>query len=608
MTDNYEFMKSTEPQGVDLETPYVSKNYSYISDINQGVYSNGLTLVQFDCSSIYNSSGFIGTSDMFVTIPLTYIQAFTSNVATGALVAPTADGKNWARLGLKAGYWNLLQSADLQVNGKTVEQYQPNLSVYTGIKLLSQMSQDDLASFGPSLGLGSVLDTPGAMKFNNFASAQGAGVYPAGTGPLGGNGLVNNSPFANTAAPTVSNGGDQGVLGIQNVGAYNKGLFDRLNRCVDTTSILGMSNLYGAAANGGGSFMGINQLNAEFKPTFRITNEYMIWNDIGIIRLKDIFDSMKNLPLMKRFDGILRLYVNCGVIGVGSVGGVIGAVPGSMVASASSSTFTNGCPLIIPSLSAGTTATTTGIVSGLFISKVTQTSTFGVNLGLSGAAHPMPSCRIYYPMIVMKPEKAISYVSENRAKRVCYTTILSNQLSTILEGGQFSALIQSGVSKIKGVMMVPYLSASTCGKLDVTTLISGIVPFSPLLSPFIDTAQNGPISLTNLQVSIGGQNILQNNNLSYTFESFLEQFSVYEKLASSDLGLSCGLISQYAWEQGSPRVYYIDCARGNISDSLTPRNVTLSFTNNSLQTIDVLVFVEYFQELEINVESGLIKM
>lgn len=604
MTDNYEFMKSTEPQGVDLETPYVSKNYSFINDINQGVYSNnGLSLVQFDMSSIYNSTGFIGTSDMFLTVPLVYVQAFTSNIATGALVQPTADGKNWARLGLKSGYWNLLQSADLQVNGKTVEQYQPNLNAYTSVKVLSQMSQDDLASFGISLGMGSTLDTPASIKFNNTASATGAGVYPAGTPPIGGNGLSNCAPFATTGN---SNSGDQGVLNIQNVGAYNKGLFSRLNRCVDTTSIAGMSNLYGTAQNGGGVIMSATQLANEFKPTFQLlATNYMVWFDVGIIRLKDVFDSMKNFPLMKRFDGILRLYINTGVIGCGTDQ----ATAGSLSFSASTSTFTNGCPLVVTSLTVAPPATTTGIVSGLFIARATQTTMFGVNLAGSGASNPMPSCRIYYPMITLKPEKAIAYVSENRAKRVCYTTILSNQFSSITAGSAFSALVQSGVSKIRGIMIIPFLSASTCGLLNTTTLISGISSFSPLLSPF-DMApnQNGPLSLTNLQVSIGGQNVLQNNNLSYTFETFLEQFSVYEKIGASDLGLSCGLLSQYAWEQGSPRVYYIDCARGNISDSLTPRNVNLSFTSNCSQTIDILVYTEYWQEITVNVESGLIAM
>ena len=53
MSDNYDFAKSIMPQGVDLETPYVSKQYNFINDINSGVYSNsGLSLVQFDLSSI----------------------------------------------------------------------------------------------------------------------------------------------------------------------------------------------------------------------------------------------------------------------------------------------------------------------------------------------------------------------------------------------------------------------------------------------------------------------------------------------------------------------------------------------------------------------------
>jgi hypothetical protein len=375
---------------------------------------------------------------------------------------------------------------------------------------------------------------------------------------------------------------------------------------VDTSSISGMSNLYGTAFNTGGTIMTATQLANEFKPTFQIlATNYMVWYDVGIIRLKDVFDSMKNFPLMKRFDGILRLYLNTGVVGCGTVVGT----PGSLVHSSTTSTFTNGCPLIVSSLLTAPPATTVGIVSGLFIARASQTTMFGVNLATSGASNPMPSCRVYYPMVVLKPEKAISYVSENRAKRICYTTILSNRFSAVTAGSAFSGLVQSGVSKIKGVMIVPFLSASTNGLLTVTNAITGISSFSPLLSPFDQAPnQNGPISLINLQVSIGGQNVLQNNNLSYTFENFLEQMSIYEKIGASDLGLSCGLISQYAWEQGSPRCYYIDCARGNISDSLTPRNVNLSFTSNCSQTIDILVYTEYWQELEVNVESGLIKM
>jgi hypothetical protein len=65
-----------------------------------------------------------------------------------------------------------------------------------------------------------------------------------------------------------------------------------------------------------------------------------------------------------------------------------------------------------------------------------------------------------------------------------------------------------------------------------------------LLSPF-DTAPitTAPISLMNLQVSIGRINVLQ-NVLSYGFSNFIEQVMQYEKIASGDFGLSCGLINQ----------------------------------------------------------------
>ena len=53
-----------------------------------------------------------------------------------------------------AGYWNLLHQADLTLNGKPVETTQSFLNVYTHIRMLSQMSTDDLRTMGTTLGLG----------------------------------------------------------------------------------------------------------------------------------------------------------------------------------------------------------------------------------------------------------------------------------------------------------------------------------------------------------------------------------------------------------------------------------------------------------------------
>ena len=112
-----------------------------------------------------------------------------------------------------------------------------------------------------------------------------------------------------------------------------------------------------------------------------------------------------------------------------------------------------------------------------------------------------------------------------------------------------------------------------------------------------------PLSLTNLQVSIGGQNVL-NSTLNMTYENFLEQVNLAEQLISSDFGVSTGLISQGYWEMS--KWYFVNVERGNIADKLQPRNINVSFTNNSNVPIDVIIFTFYSDQLTIDVETGIV--
>jgi len=596
-TDNYTFSKSEAPQGIEHESPFVSKQFNFVNDINSGVYAaSGLALTQFDLSSIYNSSSFLSPSDMYITIPICYTAAYVSSVSTGALVAPQTG--DWSRVGLKCGFWNLISSADLVIDGKSVESYQPNLNTYVGYKLLSQMSQDDLNAYGMTMGMGRQLDNPESIRFNNTASATATGTFPAGTGPVGGNGLTNCAPFS--ANPDA---GDQGVYGAQNNATYNVGFYSRLNRMTDLTAPALATNLYNSN-NAGSGILNTQQSLTEFRPVYQVLGNYMCWSDVAVVRMKDLFDSLKQWPLTKKFDAQLRLYLNVGTVGVG----IVQATNGSMVSSLSANTFTNTCPLMVSSITQiAMPATTVGIVAGLSIARQTATNTFGVNLAASGSANALTSCRVYYPLVELKISKSISYLAENRAKKVCYTTILSNTYNSITSGSTFSSLVQSGVQRIRGVVIIPFLSSSTNGLLSVTNIIGSITPFSPLLSPF-DCAplQTGPISLINLNCAVGGKNVLQ-NSLQYTYQDWIEQVSLYEKIGASDLGLSCGLLSSYAWENAS-RFYYIDCTRGTEQDALALRNLTVTFNNNSLQTIDCMIFTEVFNELTVDVADGRVKM
>jgi hypothetical protein len=73
-----------------------------------------------------------------------------------------------------------------------------------------------------------------------------------------------------------------------------------------------------------------------------------------------------------------------------------------------------------------------------------------------------------------------------------------------------------------------------------------------------------------------------------TDENFLQQTNLAEPLTSSDFGVSTGLISQGYWENS--KWYFVNVERGNVADKLQPRNINVSFTNNSNVAIDLLIF------------------
>ncbi len=600
MSDVYELSKSEQVQDVDKETPYESKQWNFVNDINSGVYTNSQqSLVQFDLSSIYNSGAFIDVSQMYLTIPLIYTAAYSTGTAA---VAPTAAKGNEWLLTPKSGYWNLIQSLEVTVNGKTVIQQQPNVNFHVNFKMLSQMSKDDLQTLGKTLGMSP--DDAQSYLFNGTSSAQSATV-----GPVFGNGLTNNSIFPVVAATTSINGTNvnAGVAGIPN-GIEQAAC---ANYCVPGTVYnsalqqrsLRMANNQTSTSNGFTQLFNANNLNNEFLPYYTVNNtNYMTWYDVALIRLCDVCDFFQQAPLTKNFDGLLRIYLNTGAMLVG----MTQATAGGMSMTGSNSSFVNTCPFTVNQLpAANLTASTTNLAVSCTIARSTvSTSLGGIILANSGAVHPMNSCRCYYPMIKLKPSVALKYIAENRAKKIVFTNVLSNVFSNISAGATYSQLVQSGVRNIKGILIIPFISQATHGALNtgVNAFTNAITTFAPYQSPFDTAPCTTPMSLTQLNVSIGGANELM-NFYNYTYENFVQQINVYEKINSADMGLSCGLISQEMWEHAY-RFYYVDCSRSAMADQNAPRNVNITFLNNSLQNIDVWTFVEYFDEKVLDVELG----
>jgi len=224
----------------------------------------------------------------------------------------------------------------------------------------------------------------------------------------------------------------------------------------------------------------------------------------------------------------------------------------------------------------------------------------------------MTACRCYYSQIQLEPEKAYKYLTENTNKQIVYENILFNQYTSISTSGTFSQLVQSGIKNPIGVAIIPVISSSQTfpavyvGAGGVAgTYVSTALGFSQYQSPY-DTfpATYSPLSLTNLQVTLGGVNVL-NTSLFYSYENFLEQIMLAETLTSTDIGISTGLISQNWWEMN--RVYWIDLGRGTEAEKATTRNLNISFNNNNNVAIDILVYTIYLDKFILNVETGQVK-
>jgi hypothetical protein len=117
-------------------------------------------------------------------------------------------------------------------------------------------------------------------------------------------------------------------------------------------------------------------------------------------------------------------------------------------------------------------------------------------------------------------------------------TMVELDTYNITVGSFNNALVNSGILHPTAVLICPVICA---------VAKNGFGDFE-WKSPF-DTcpAFSAPLSLINLQVAVGGQNVLQ-STLHMKCEHFLQQLHLAEQLTSSDFGVSTGFIKQGYWK------------------------------------------------------------
>ena len=177
MTDQFLYDETLESQP--KVTPFVDKNMFYVQDQNGGTY-NGQIL--FDTSVLSNSGQWLAYSEAYIQIP--FVMTFQSSTDVSAA---NSYVQGFA-MGLKNGYFQLIDSIQVDYNNKNIIALQPFTNFYTNYKILSSMSADDLKKWGPSIGFNP--DAAGSSSYAAAANANGDGTS---------NNVVNPA-----AAPTYS--------------------------------------------------------------------------------------------------------------------------------------------------------------------------------------------------------------------------------------------------------------------------------------------------------------------------------------------------------------------------------------------------------------------
>jgi hypothetical protein len=392
------------------------------------------------------------------------------------------------------------------------------------------------------------------------------------------------------------------------------------------------SLLAGASGTGTNSTASSSALNQIFQSYVQkaSTTRSIVFD--AVIRLKDIADFFQKCPLLK--GSTMRIYLNTNQVyfTVGACAGVVaGAVSvSSGVAGSTLAQSNTGCialtstpiilggggtnPVMVASMDLGQ-----GSANLVPIANTLPSAPESVKIGLSivrtqflsgqfttSVSAPVTSVRLYAPAYTMSPIAEQRYLSLTPSKKIVYNDLFQYSFTGVASGGTFSFLVTNGIPNIRGILVIPLLPKASNGVASTYATSTPIVgtTTSTLLSPFATTGGTpDPISLSNFQIQISGKNLFI-NNLQYDYETFYEQLVSSNQLNGSlTTSLSSGLIGFSEFEN-LYRYYYGNAGRSIPSEDGVAKAVQVSGINNSPQTIDFMVFIEFERQIVVDVRTG----
>jgi hypothetical protein len=543
---------------------FTEKQWVWINDQNNGSYNGQIV---FEASSLGSSGRWINWSEGFIQIPIVW----------GYKTAGDSTGKKHGALGvgLKNGFHQLVDSAEVIFGNVSVQQITPFSNVFNSFKMLTTFSSDSLAKYGALLNF-----FPDSWRSSYYSAA--ASLYGAGT--------ANN----NIALPAlIDYGKANGEYPVGDL-VVNEGLLSRLyNTNFPFTDIAGAAKdtvSYGFYTSNTGA-LGKSRWGAD---TGAAGARLYFVESIATIRLKDISDFCNKLGLAKGAIMKFTINTNTAISSVSCDTGKMDLAAGAV----SIQGRTN--PLMI---------TANGTNSPLIdVLTTKQVNLFGIGIGslsLPGAATRknalLSACRLYVPTYQMTGEAEASFLESQETREIVYDDLYNYVVAGVASNGQFTQLLTNGIIAAKYMVTVPFLNPAAGNNLTTSAV-------SPLASPFCSepgTSSPG-LAIGQYNIQLSGKNMYQQNQV-YDFDQYESEITAINAMNGGQIdGITSGLISYDMW--GSTYRYYVtDLSRGQPVDMLVPKSVQILGQNLSSKIVDYYCFIVYQRKIIIRtIDSSIV--
>lgn len=541
----------------DSVQPFISKELLYVQDQNNSNYSGQ---IQFDLSSLANNNRWLSYQEAYLEIPfMVNFQCSTDVTAGNTLV-------NAFTAGLKSGYYNIIDSLQVDLNNTNIVQLQNNLNMLVNYKVLTSFSQDDLNKLGPILGV--YPDTADSYTFSAGASANG-------------DGYANNRNIPKAATFLSRNNTNEGLKKRQSETTALGVLAANVTDYLPTTGVAGDAiGFYNAEA-----------LNYFADDGGAAAARVYTWVIMATIRLKDICDWFDKVPLMKGANYRININYNSAQTTVTTV-----AAGPTMITTSHTQLSGHSNPVLLGSSAANNSnnALVAGAAAGVFtiVSGVVKTS---LSNSITSAFN---SCRLYVPAYRLDTVYQLNLLQSKPTQTIKYLDYYTYTVSGTASKTSFNSILTNGIINPKAIIIMPFASPGNAAAVNAKNLPAYQMLYDS--SPSTTTPQ---ASITNFQVQVAGENMFMTNQ-QYSYSQFLDEFQhLFALNGSIDTSINSGLISHFMWKNAY-RYYVCNLSRRVSSEDKIPKSILISGTNNTLVAMDYVCFVLFEKSITIDTASG----